>query len=175
MADEIDSSQVMTRELAAIDRGDERYGVLLIEVREIGRIAGAHGFRRAEDLFAHIAGGVKGILQQSDRLWPVSRDQLGVLMQQGSVSRMEALARDVSSLFRTPVSVEEDQYKLSPRIGVSMARSRYHSAEQLLVDAEFAAHRAQGMSKPAPQIFSTSFLEERIEELSGHHHQEEEE
>jgi Amt family ammonium transporter len=150
----------------AIDRGDERYGVLLIELREIGRIAGAHGFRRAEDLFAHIAGGVEGVLQQSDRLWPVARDQLGILMQQGSVSRMEALARDIGTLFRAPVTVEEDKYNLSPRIGVSMARSRYHSAEQLLVDAEFAAHRAQGMSKPAPQIFNTSFLDEDRRQLS---------
>jgi EAL domain-containing protein (putative c-di-GMP-specific phosphodiesterase class I) len=133
---------------------------LLIEVRELGRIAGAHGFRRAEELFAYIAGEVETLLTTTDRLWPVGRDQLGILMQQGSVSRMEALARDVSSVFLAPVNVSDDKYKLSPRIGVSMARSRYKSAEQLLVDAEFAAHRAQGMSKPAPQIFNTSFLEE---------------
>lgn len=150
----------------AIDRGDERYGVVLIEIRELGRIAGAHGFRRAEELFANIADRVETLLASTDRLWPVGRDQLGVLMQQGSNARMEALARDVSAVFRTPVAVGDDQYKLSPRIGVSMARSRYQSAEQLLVDAEFAAHRAKGMSKPAPQIFSTSFLEEDRRQLT---------
>lgn len=150
----------------AIDRGDPRYAVVLVEIQELHKVAGALGYRRAEEIFESVATKLEGFFDQADRVWPVGRGQLGVLLDSASPERTEAVVGDVERFFAAPVGVAGQEIRLRARVGVSTARPRYVSSEQLLVDAEAAAHRGAQLTAPEAKIFSTSFMEEDRRQLT---------
>lgn len=150
----------------SIDRGDTRYAVVLVDLLEMHRVSSAFGYRRAQEIFEYVTRQIEGLLQPGDRIWPTARAQVGALLASGSPTRTEALVMDIERFFASPLEFEGNEIRLGARVGVSAARTRYVSSEQLLIDAEAAARRGAGAEDPEAKIFSTHFMDEDRRQLS---------
>src|SRR5690606_15625301 len=101
----------------AIDRGDPRYAVVLVELVELHKVAGVFGYRRAEDVFEQVASEIEELLPKGVRLWPVGRNQLGILLEGGSPERTDGVVRDIEHFFSKPMSLAEESIRVRARVG----------------------------------------------------------
>jgi diguanylate cyclase (GGDEF)-like protein/PAS domain S-box-containing protein len=147
-------------------RTDHLFAVLSVGLDRFRLINEGLGYAVGDQLLQEVARRLEACRRGCDTVARTGGDEIGILLDDiRGVRDATAFAERLQQALRAPVVVEGHDLFTSGSIGIVLSSPSYHSAEEMLRDADIAMHRAKGMGRGRYALFDTSMYLRTVEIL----------
>ena len=144
----------LTRRLDHADQSGQTVTIILLSVSGLKQINDSRGYQVGNTVLARVAQRIRASVGDEHLIARFDRGEFAVVCYGPSDNALPHLINEVVRRIKEPYQVQESYYHLDVCVGVSVARGRSASSDELLREAELAAALARRDSKTAWQVYS---------------------
>ena len=138
-------------------RQQSRAAILLLELDRFKLINDTLGHDVGDRLLEAVAGGLTGILRETETVARLGGDEFIVLMPDiGSIDRVSLLAQRILAVVAEPRVIGGNELHVTPSLGISIFPDDGNDAPTLLRNAETAMYHAKSVGRNNFQFFTSS-------------------
>ncbi|MBI3924432.1 MAG: EAL domain-containing protein [Armatimonadetes bacterium] len=145
---------------------DYLFGVLFLDLDDFKTVNDSLGHLAGDELLVEISKRLQSVLRKQDTVARLGGDEFTVLLEDlRDVSDAIRVADRIHGILNRPFRIRDQDVYPTASIGVSLSRSGYQQAEELLRDADTAMYQAKTAGKGGHKIFDLKMHERAIERL----------
>lgn len=151
-------------------QGDGRYdfAVMFLDVDEFKFVNDSFGHAQGDRMLIEITRRLQTAIRSNDIIARHGGDEFTILLENmASPQDALAVAERIESALRAPVVLDSGETWVHASIGITFGRPEYHTAEQMLRDADIAMYRAKSSGKTCHVVFDTGMHEAVRRRLSS--------
>ncbi|MDZ5712920.1 sensor domain-containing protein [Jeotgalibacillus haloalkalitolerans] len=118
----------------------DTHAVLCLDLDNFKKLNNTLGFNAGDELLKKVAGRLRTLLNEGDSLYRMNADEFVYLLQQTTHNKTKEFADHVLTLFQQPFNINEQEYFVSARIGISIFPQDGIESEVLINRAAQALH-----------------------------------
>jgi diguanylate cyclase (GGDEF)-like protein len=147
-------------------RGDVMVGLMFLDLDRFKQVNDSLGHLVGDELLKVIAERLTSLMRSSDTVARLSGDEFAILIE-GISSRedLEPLAEKILKTVKMPITIANNELRVSASIGIAVAPHDDISVEYLLRDADAAMYEAKRQGRSAYRFFSGEMTRRASESL----------
>jgi Amt family ammonium transporter len=147
-------------------RGEYQYAVLMIDLDKFKAVNDSLGHAAGDMLLVEIAERLKSCMRSVDTVARLGGDEFAVILEEFKAKReVISVAERIHETLKRPFTLCGAEVFPGASIGIVLRTKEYHSAEDILRDADIAMYRAKETNKPF-MIFDRKMHKEILENIS---------
>jgi diguanylate cyclase (GGDEF)-like protein len=142
------------------------FAVLLLDLDGFKLVNDSLGHLAGDRLLVEVASRVRATLRDVDVAARLGGDEFAVLLEGVSDSALVgAVADRLNAAIRTPLTLDDQQVVVGASIGIAHSKSDYHSATEVVRDADIAMYWAKSAGKGTYAVFDVAMHERALGRL----------
>lgn len=148
-------------------RRDYQFALFFIDLDRFKQINDSLGHAAGDQLLIEMAKRLSACLRPGDTVARLGGDEFNIILEDvQEVSFATRIADRILESLSTPVIIGDQEVSTSGSIGIAFSFSGYHSAEDLMRDADIAMYRAKSHGKARYEIFDADMQKGALERLA---------
>jgi len=148
-------------------RDDYLFAVLYMDLDRFKMINDGMGHVAGDQLLVEVGKRLRSCLRATDTVSRLGGDEFAILMDEVAnpidVTRADERVRNQ---FLLPLNLAGHEVYTGASIGIALSSTGYHSAEDVLRDADTAMYQAKALGEGQPQVFDKSMHEQAVRLLN---------
>jgi diguanylate cyclase (GGDEF)-like protein/PAS domain S-box-containing protein len=151
-------NEQLNRAIARAQRHpDQRFAVMYLDFDRFKMVNDSLGHKAGDELLVHLAQRLKSTLRPTDIIARLGGDEFAILLEnvqreRDAVEFTERIQRELNR----PFLLGEIEVTISASIGITFSTNGYHTAEQIIRDADLAMYKAKSRGKAQYALFDSS-------------------
>ena len=137
----------------------ETMSVLFLDLDQFKRINDTKGHGTGDIILKNVAARLKSALEETDFVARLGGDEFLVLLENKTKMETTEAAKRIINQFSYPIVVKQDEFFVTPSIGISMYPTDGNDQESLIKNADAAMYVAKDHGKNNFQFYSSSIAE----------------
>lgn len=166
---DLPNQRMLERELALyLEKAEDTQGsvaVVLFSISGLKRVNDSRGYQVGNAVLARVAGRIRSAAAQARLIARLDRGEFVAVCTDCDRQTIADQITATVAHIREPYRVQESVYHLDVSVGVSLAKGRTASPDELLREAELAAALARRDGKAAWQVYSEALTAPAIERV----------
>ncbi|WP_193224494.1 GGDEF and EAL domain-containing protein [Bacillus sp. B1-b2] len=134
--------------------------ILFIDLDQFKRINDTKGHSTGDVILEKVADRLQSVLDEKDFVSRFGGDEFLILLENKTKEETTNISKVIIEEFATPIHVDEDEFFVTPSIGISLFPSDGTDQETLIKNADAAMYLAKDLGKNNYQFYS-SYLAEK--------------
>lgn len=141
--------------------------VLVIDIDRFKQVNDSVGIAVGDSILLTTARRLARLLKPQDTLSRLSGDQFAlILVSEKEPARIVAFAETLRRTLRAPIAFNDREIFLTASVGLALAESQPHRAEEVLKDAELAMYHAKRIGGDRIEIFKPAMRSRKTDRLT---------
>ncbi len=140
-------NQALTKLPAPGSADAAAFALLVVDLDRFRQVNDSLGQATGDRVLLEVAQRIRACLREDDTLARLGADQFAVLVQAGDSASVDACARRILKVVAEPCQLADVQFTLTCSIGIALAPSHGHDADDLVRHAESAMRQAKAAGR----------------------------
>lgn len=137
----------------------ETMALLFLDLDQFKRINDTKGHSTGDIILKNVAFRLKGAIEENDFVARLGGDEFLILLENKTKKEVSEVAKSIIEQFSVPIVVKQDEFFVTPSIGISMYPTDGKDQESLIKNADAAMYIAKDHGKNNYQFYSSSIAE----------------
>lgn len=135
------------------ESSDQSFAILFLDLDRFKVINDTKGHSTGDILLEKVAFRLKGVVEDKGIVFRQGGDEFIIILSVSSEKEIEATAGDILNSFRSPIVIHEQEFFVTPSIGISMYPKDGEDQESLIKHADTAMYLAKERGKNNYQFY----------------------
>ncbi|MCA1065866.1 EAL domain-containing protein [Rossellomorea sp. AcN35-11] len=132
---------------------DQPMSIFFLDLDRFKVINDTKGHSTGDEILVKVAGRLEDVVQEDGIVFRQGGDEFIIILSNLGLTRVEQVARDILQAFTSPIIIQEQEFFVTPSIGISMYPKDGEEQESLIKHADTAMYLAKEKGKNNYQFY----------------------